>query len=1113
MVRESDKAAPSARAAAAASDERPASGGQRASTGRSGASNVSGVADVTDVSNIPAESSVSNVSDAQDAARPEHKSLDDWNKGAENILSRHFRWKRVSSVASRAWPFLAAAILIAAVALAILLPVPLEPFSRRNYVDENALQPGLTDVTYQYEHVSYADSVSARVLDLAKNGNAQERADYLMGELAAAGLDVYTQAYAYDVPSERDSPSGTNIYARYNAPRTDGREAMIIAASWESDHPTGGPDTLPYQPSNKRTVNVRGVASVVALAKHITSIRSWSKDIIFVISDGHLDGMSAWATRFFGAKHPHLVAEPVDGGGARVWNAVALDYPGDSFSSLMIRHEGLNGQLPNLDTINSVHHVVRNVAGKVGLGVGGASYEHTTDGAYGVDQVASWGVPHSVLETLEDRYIGWGGTRRFFASWTALWGQWRALLVGHPTGVHGVLLPYHVDAVTIYALPADGPFGFFYMVSVTESLARTFSNLIERLHHSQFFYLLLSIERFVQIGVYLIIPLALGALLTITGLRIWSRLAVRRDERRAALLDALVWQADDKLSSDGVRTVLGEPMSIRPTVAELERVIQACVPEEAKDAARRAFARLGRPVWAAIACIVAAHVGGIALFAIAAHTPLFCAAAGAKCTYFSMACGVSGIVTLSTVFAAALTYPAESLVALAATLHVFVLLQAGLITSVVATVNVAQATTFAAVCVIALYPLSATVSRDGARQWKALLYVVHGLVLMALAPPCAAALVDVIESQLGLPRTMASAIEQLVWDWHVLRSSTLPFFTVVCAPVMSEAAMAAFIYMRAHSFSSVDPSDVAHFSRLSEHWWDEGGEFALLHRMNRVRLEYMRTKIQEVRDWDAALADVLGAPVPPTPPAASFLRNLDILDVGSGGGLLCESAARLGARVTGVDASAENIKVATLHASKDPGIHVREEHETPTDGSLLYLHSTAEALRDSGCQYDVVTAMEVVEHVNEPAEFLRCLAALVRPGGHLFMSTMARTPLSYLLTIAMAEHILRLVTPGTHRHSQYINPGELVGFFRELGWIKSPDDLSRRPLLPDGTPLAPEPARVQFETRGTWYVPWTGKWELAAPAAYDTRGAGDSSGERLTEQCNYFFWIRRPMDI
>ena len=114
--------------------------------------------------------------------------------------------------------------------------------------------------------------------------------------------------------------------------------------------------------------------------------------------------------------------------------------------------------------------------------------------------------------------------------------------------------------------------------------------------------------------------------------------------------------------------------------------------------------------------------------------------------------------------------------------------------------------------------------------------------------------------------------------------------------------------------SSVDPADVAHFTRLAQHWWDDQGEFALLHKMNRVRIDFMREKLQEVRDWDAAKADVLGQPLPAAPSKLRFLDGMDLLDVGCGGGLLCESTARLGASVTGVDAAEANIRIATLHA-------------------------------------------------------------------------------------------------------------------------------------------------------------------------------------------------------
>lgn len=326
--------------------------------------------------------------------------------------------------------------------------------------------------------------------------------------------------------------------------------------------------------------------------------------------------------------------------------------------------------------------------------------------------------------------------------------------------------------------------------------------------------------------------------------------------------------------------------------------------------------------------------------------------------------------------------------------------------------------------------------------------------------------------------------------------------------------------------SSVDPNDIAHFSRLADQWWDESGEFAPLHRMNRVRIEFMQQKLEEVRGWDAAVAEAMGYDTIPTPlNTPDFLSGSRMLDVGCGGGLLVESAARLGACVTGVDASSENIRIASLHASKDPGLRMRTSEEDAQDASLAYLATSAETLRNAGRTFDIVTAMEVVEHVNQPAEFLRCLGSLVKPGGHLFMSTMSRTMFSYFLTIFLAENVLQVVTPGTHRHSQYIHPFEMVDFFRELGWIPSDASLlANRPRLKDGSPIAPVPPRLLFETRGTMYVPGLGRWILAPPSVADASARGEASralssaclpsflggGMRPTELCNYFFWIRRP---
>lgn len=202
---------------------------------------------------------------------------------------------------------------------------------------------------------------------------------------------------------------------------------------------------------------------------------------------------------------------------------------------------------------------------------------------------------------------------------------------------------------------------------------------------------------------------------------------------------------------------------------------------------------------------------------------------------------------------------------------------------------------------------------------------------------------------------------------------------------------------------------------------------------------------------------------------------------------LLQSLARLGANVTGIDASPENVTIAKLHAQHDPSF----SRGTPRYENIMAEDLLARRRKQNEEGFDVVCAMEVVEHVKEPALFLETLADLLKPGGHLFMSTIARTPLSYFLTILMAEQVLRLVTPGTHNHAQYINPSELVDFFStKVPWIGQ-------------TQAQSQPARVQYETRGVAYLPWKAGWELAP------RG----SGRYGSELANYFFWVRKPLAV
>jgi 2-polyprenyl-6-hydroxyphenyl methylase/3-demethylubiquinone-9 3-methyltransferase len=205
---------------------------------------------------------------------------------------------------------------------------------------------------------------------------------------------------------------------------------------------------------------------------------------------------------------------------------------------------------------------------------------------------------------------------------------------------------------------------------------------------------------------------------------------------------------------------------------------------------------------------------------------------------------------------------------------------------------------------------------------------------------------------------------------------------------------------------SVDPVDLAKFERLGERWWDQDGPMKPLHRMNPVRVGWLKQRLCARLGRD--------------PNASAPLSGLAILDVGCGGGLLCEPLARMGARVTGVDPGAENVGVARAHAAR-MGL------------SIDYRETTVEALAATGERFDAVCALEVVEHVEGPAEFLAAAARLVASGGVLFASTLNRTMKSYALAIVGAEYVLRWLPRGTHDWRKFLTPAELAQMMTAAG--------------------------------------------------------------------------------
>ena len=208
---------------------------------------------------------------------------------------------------------------------------------------------------------------------------------------------------------------------------------------------------------------------------------------------------------------------------------------------------------------------------------------------------------------------------------------------------------------------------------------------------------------------------------------------------------------------------------------------------------------------------------------------------------------------------------------------------------------------------------------------------------------------------------------------------------------------------------NADPLEIQKFSDVAHHWWDTNSEFRPLHEINPLRLEWIH--------------------------ARASLSGKKVIDVGCGGGILAESMAKKGAIVTGIDLSEKALKVADLH-SLESGLEIR------------YHHCAAEemATQEPG-QFDVVTCMEMLEHVPDPSSIIQACATLVKPGGLVFFSTLNRNPKAYIHAILGAEYLLQMLPKGTHDYAKFITPAELAQFIRNAGLqIESLRGMSYNPI-------------------------------------------------------------------
>ncbi len=237
--------------------------------------------------------------------------------------------------------------------------------------------------------------------------------------------------------------------------------------------------------------------------------------------------------------------------------------------------------------------------------------------------------------------------------------------------------------------------------------------------------------------------------------------------------------------------------------------------------------------------------------------------------------------------------------------------------------------------------------------------------------------------------------------------------------------------------ASIDPADVARFSALADQWWNADGPFKPLHRLNPLRLAYIRNALAGHYSFDVK--------------ARRPLAGLSILDIGCGGGLLSEPLARLGARMTGADASAENIQIAKLHA-ENMGL------------AIDYRNAAAETLVNAGEKFDVIINMEVIEHVADVDAFLAACRALLKENGLMLFSTLNRTAKSFAMAIAGAEYLLRWLPRGTHDWEKFLTPDEMTAALKKAGF-------------------------GDIALRGMTFRPLNGRWDLTDDLSVNYLGA------------------------
>jgi len=410
-----------------------------------------------------------------------------------------------------------------------MLLLPLNEYSRQTYISENALLPGQVHTyfggseqnvfrAYKQElgyvlspHVVYVDGVPQS--DAPVYAPEAERNARIQELFKNAGLKTARQRYTYT--SSGQNYSGENVYAVLNAPRGDGTEAIVLSAAIRH---------------TDDAINLKGLTLLISLARYFKRWSLWSKDIIFLVTPDSIAGPQAWIDAYHSTHDPRTVQDLTLKSGA-LQGAVCIDYPFEhSFEAFHISYDGVNGQLPNLDLFNTAVSIA---SGQMGVG-NSIQFQHLY-------------TQHNTQHLYKSRLS------------TLVRGM-ASQALGHATGPHSVFMPYHIDAITLSAVGTGWQDEMAFGRTV-ESICRSLNNLLEKLHQSFFFYLLMQSNRFVSIGTYLPSAMAIAGSYSIMAIFLWVKSGYEVAEDKSLStgttnLDEKVIDLDDK-TDDEIAAILG----------------------------------------------------------------------------------------------------------------------------------------------------------------------------------------------------------------------------------------------------------------------------------------------------------------------------------------------------------------------------------------------------------------------------------------------------------------------------------------------------------------------------------------------------------------------------